>query len=81
MILLHSDKSCPDLNPYMLKFFSDARELLNHIEQNINNEKIQKKMSKGKEKHIEWIYHEYFLIYVISYRHYNNLTFNNDGYF
>jgi hypothetical protein len=37
----------------MLRFFSDARELLNHIEQNINNEKIQKKVSKGKEKHIE----------------------------
>ncbi|CAG8458571.1 hypothetical protein RhiirA5_405733 [Rhizophagus irregularis] len=50
---LEENKSCPDLNPYMLKFFSDARELLNHIEQNINNEKIQKKMSKGKEKHIE----------------------------
>ncbi|RIA86245.1 hypothetical protein C1645_780059 [Glomus cerebriforme] len=54
LILSHSDKSCPDLNsPYVLKFFSDAKELLVHIKQNIDNEEVQKKVSKGKEKQTE----------------------------
>ena len=31
---------------------SDAKELLEHIKHNISNEKVQKKISKGKEKQI-----------------------------
>jgi len=53
LILSHSDKSHSDPNPYMLKFFSDAKELLNHIKQDTNNEKVQKRLSKGKEKQFE----------------------------
>jgi hypothetical protein len=54
LILSYSDKECLNPNsPYMLKFFSDAKELLDYIKHNINNEKVQKNSSKGKEKQID----------------------------
>jgi len=52
MILSHSDKACPN-SPYMLKFFSDLKELLDHVKHNMDDEKLQKKLSKGKGKQIE----------------------------